>query len=101
AHHVMHNMLEMHDSVTAKNFQEAYHDALALRDEGMTLFKLGYLTLKDCAIMESIFWSACRKILRIMREKDYVPDELQGLEAQLAVTYHGNFSIFQSVPDCW
>ncbi len=101
AHHVMRNMLEMHDSITAKNFQEAYHDALALRDEGMTLFKLGYLTLKDCAVMESIFWSACRKILRIMREKDYVPDELQGLEAQLAVTYHGNFSIFQSVPDCW
>lgn len=101
AHHVMRNMLEMHDSITAKNFQEAYHDALALRDEGMTLFKLGYLTLKDCAVMESVFWSACRKILRIMREKDYVPEELQGLEAQLAVTYHGNFSIFQSVPDCW
>ncbi|MBX3395949.1 MAG: biosynthetic arginine decarboxylase [Phycisphaerae bacterium] len=101
SHNVMHNMLEMHDSISAKNFQEAYHDALALRDEGMTLFKLGYLTLKDCAVMESIFWSACRKIIRIMREKEYVPEELQGLEAQLAVTYHGNFSIFQSVPDCW
>ena len=100
-HNVLRNILETHDSISAKNFQEAYHDVLALRDEAMTLFKLGYLTLKDCAVMESIFWSACRKIMRIMREKDYVPDELQGLEAQLAVTYHGNFSIFQSVPDCW
>ena len=101
AQNVLHNMLEMHDSITIKNFQEAYHDALALRDEALSLFKLGYLSLEDCGIMESIFWSACRKILRIMREKDFVPDELKGLEAQLADTYICNMSIFQSVPDCW
>ncbi|MFQ5412122.1 MAG: biosynthetic arginine decarboxylase, partial [Phycisphaerae bacterium] len=101
AHNVLHNMLETHDSITIKNFQEAYHDALAFRDEALSLFKLGYLTLKDCGITESIFWSACRKILRIMREKEYVPDELKGLEAQLADTYVCNLSIFQSVPDCW
>ncbi|MFQ5503025.1 MAG: biosynthetic arginine decarboxylase, partial [Phycisphaerae bacterium] len=100
-HNVLHNMLETHDSITIKNFQEAYHDALAFRDEALSLFKLGYLTLKDCGIMESIFWSACRKILRIMGEKDYVPEELKGLEAQLADTYVCNLSIFQSVPDCW
>ena len=101
AHQVLHNLLEMHNSITAKNFQEAYHDALHLRDETMSLFKLGYVSLADCATMESIFWSSCRKILRIMREKEYVPDELQGLEAQLADTYVCNFSAFQSVPDCW
>jgi arginine decarboxylase len=101
AHQVLHNLLETHNSITAKNFQEAYHDALHLRDETMSLFKLGYVSLADCATMESIFWSACRKILRIMREKEYVPDELQGLEAQLADTYVCNFSAFQSVPDCW
>lgn len=101
AHQVLHNLLEMHNSISMKNFQEAYHDALHLRDETMSLFKLGYVSLADCATMESIFWSACRKILRIMREKEYVPDELQGLEAQLADTYVCNFSAFQSVPDCW
>jgi arginine decarboxylase len=101
AHSVLHNMLEMHDSISSKNFQEAYHDALHLRDEVLSLFKLGYLTLQDCGTMETIFWSACRKILRIMREKDYVPDELEGLEALLADTYVVNFSAFQSVPDCW
>jgi len=100
-HQVLHNLLDVHDSITAKNFQEAYHDALHLRDEAISLFNLGYLTLADCATMESLFWGACRKILRIMREKEYVPDELQGLEAQLADTYVCNFSAFQSVPDCW
>lgn len=101
AHQVLHNLLEMHKSISAKNFQEAYHDALHLRDEALSLFKLGYITLADCSTMETIFWDACRKILKIMREKEYVPDELQGLEAQLADTYVCNFSAFQSVPDCW
>ncbi len=101
AHQVLHSMLESHDSIKIKNFQETYHDIVALRDEAISLFKHGYLTLKDAGMMESIFWSACRKILRFMAEKDYVPDELEGLEAQLAATYMCNFSAFQSVPDCW
>jgi arginine decarboxylase len=101
SHQVLHNLLEMHNSISAKNFQEAYHDALHLRDEALSLFKLGYISLADSAKVESIFWSSCRKIMRIMHEKDYVPDELQGLEAQLADTYVCNFSAFQSVPDCW
>jgi arginine decarboxylase len=100
-HQVLHNLLDVHNSITVKTFQEAYHDALHLRDEALSLFKLGYLTLADCSTMETIFWATCRKIMRIMKEKEYVPDELQGLEAMLADTYVGNFSAFQSVPDCW
>jgi len=98
---VLHNLLEMHNGITSKNFQEAYHDALHLRDEARSLFNHGYLSLAQCGTMEAIFWSACRKMLRIMREKEYVPDELEGLEAQLADSYTCNFSAFQSVPDCW
>ncbi len=101
AHGVLHNLLESYGSITSKNFQEAYHDILHLRDEALTLFKLGYLTLADCAWVENVFWSACRKIHRIMDEKEYVPEELQGLKSLLADTYVCNFSAFQSVPDCW
>ncbi len=36
-----------------------------------------------------------------MRELDYVPEELLGLERVLADTYFCNFSMFQSVPDSW
>ncbi len=98
---VLQNLLEMHQSITSKNLQESYHDALHLRDEAISLFNLGYLTLADCGTMESIFWSTCRKILKIMREQEFVPEELEGLESQLADTYVCNFSAFQSVPDCW
>lgn len=98
---VLHNLLEVHNSISSKSLQEAYHDALHHRDEALSLFNLGYLTLEERGTAESIFWSACRKILKIMREKEYVPDEMEGLEAQLADTYCCNFSAFQSVPDCW
>ena len=37
----------------------------------------------------------------MVRELDYVPEELQGLEALLSDTYFCNFSIFQSMPDSW
>ena len=36
-----------------------------------------------------------------MAAADYVPEELQGLDGQLASIYACNFSIFQSIPDCW
>ena len=36
-----------------------------------------------------------------MRELDYVPEELQGLDALLSDTYFCNFSLFQSMPDSW
>ena len=51
------------------------------------------------ALAERLFWASCSKILQIVRELDYVPEELQGLEAMLSDTYFCNFSIFQSMPD--
>ena len=101
AHTVLHNLLEAHGSISSKNFQESYHDVIHLREEALSLFKLGYLTLADCGTVESIFWSACRKIIRIMQDREYVPDELEGLASQFADTYVCNISVFQSVPDCW
>jgi arginine decarboxylase len=32
---------------------------------------------------------------------DYMPEELEGLEASLSDTYFCNFSLFQSIPDSW
>ena len=41
------------------------------------------------------------KILKIMRELPYVPDELENMEKQLTDTFYCNFSLFQSLPDHW
>ncbi len=101
AHSLLQNLLDVYKGITRKNIQEAYHDAIHYRDECMTVFKLGDFSLADRCLAESIFWGCCQKILRIVRELEYVPDELEGLEAVLADTYFCNFSCFQSLPDHW
>ena len=98
---VIHQLLETWRSVSRKNFQEAYHDALQLKEEATNLFNVGLLDLRGRARVEQIFWGCCEAILKIIRELDYVPDDLEGLEKGLADTYYGNFSVFQSAPDHW
>jgi arginine decarboxylase len=100
-HEIVHNAASVSESVTAKNFQESFHDAQQLRDEAMVLFNVGQLTLKDRARVEEFFWRACQKILRIIRGLPYVPDDLTHLERDMADTYFVNFSVFQSLPDSW
>ena len=87
--------------VTIKNVQELYHDAIHARDDIVHLFNHGSLTLAQRSLAETILWALCRRILSVVREMDYVPEELLGLERILADTYFCNFSAFQSVPDAW
>jgi arginine decarboxylase len=87
--------------VSKKNYLEAYHDALQTMDEVLTMFNLGSVDIQLRALTERLFWGVCGKVQRIVRELDYVPEELQGLEALLSDTYFCNFSIFQSMPDSW
>ncbi len=103
APNILKNLLYVHNSVTRKNFQEAYHDALHYREEALSLFKLGYLTLEQRGTCEAVFWATGQKILRLLRDSDmeYIPDELEGLESAMADIYFCNFSAFQSVPDSW
>jgi arginine decarboxylase len=98
---VIKSLVETWRSVSRKNFQEAYHDALQLKEEATNLFNVGLLDLRGRARVEQLFWGCCEAILKIIRELDYVPDDLEGLEKGLADTYYGNFSVFQSVPDHW
>jgi arginine decarboxylase len=100
-HKVIRDLAEIWSSVSHKNVREAYHDSLQLKEEATELFSLGYLDLRARARVERLFWDCCEKILRIVREMPYVPDELEPLERQLADTYYGNFSVFQSAPDHW
>jgi arginine decarboxylase len=100
-HPVIQQLYETYNGVTRKNFQEAYHDTLQLKEEAITAFNLGFLDLKARARVEQLFWATCEKILKIVRDLPYVPDELEGLEKQLSDTYYCNFSLFQSLPDHW
>ena len=84
-----------------KNYLESYHDAVQNMEETLNLFNLGYLTVELRALAERLFWAFTRKLSRLTREMDYVPEELNGLENMLCDTYFCNFSVFQSMPDSW
>ncbi|MDR3077279.1 MAG: biosynthetic arginine decarboxylase [Planctomycetota bacterium] len=89
------------DGIGPKNFQESFHDAMQSRQDALTLFSHGHLSLIDRAAVEAYFRRACLAINRHARALDYVPDDLAGLEWMTAATYFCNFSVFQSLPDHW
>jgi arginine decarboxylase len=98
---VVHKLYEVWQGVSRRNFTESYHDALAVKEEATSLFNLGYLDLKGRARVERLFWSICDKLLKIIGDLEYVPEELEGLQRRLCDTYYCNFSVFQSMPDHW
>ncbi|HUY34237.1 MAG TPA: biosynthetic arginine decarboxylase [Pirellulales bacterium] len=95
------DLLGTFQNVTARNLLESYHDAQQALDMAMSLFSGGYLPLDQRSLAENLFWSICRKMQRLVRQLDYVPEDLQGLDALLSDTYFCNFSLFQSMPDSW
>lgn len=89
------------DGINQKNVLEFFHDAQVELDTVFNLFATGHVTLEQRGYAERLFWAICRKAQRIIQDLDYVPEDLQGLEAMLAETYFCNFSLFQSMPDSW
>ncbi|MBM4106900.1 MAG: biosynthetic arginine decarboxylase [Phycisphaerae bacterium] len=95
------DLLEAWQQVSERRLLENYHDALQARDEAMSLFSLGYMSLEHRALAERLFWSTCLKIRDKVRSMDEVPEELEDLQAGLTDIFFCNLSIFQSLPDIW
>ena len=98
---VLRGLLELNGSITAKNAQECYHDAVYYRDEVRAMFESGKLDLRQRALSERLFWHIATRVAEVIRDRKYIPDELAKLSAALADVYYGNFSVFQSLPDVW
>jgi arginine decarboxylase len=101
ASRVVRNLFDTWRDSSTKNVREAYHDALEYREEVLSLYSLGSLSLTERVVAEDIFWAICQKILKLIREMRDVPEEFEGLERTLSDTYFCNFSMFQSLPDIW
>ncbi len=91
---------ELH-AVHARNHTEVFHNVHALKEEALTLFHHGLISLEDRAHAEEIAAAAFAKVLRFVQTDDVVPEEFEHLERDLSDTVYCNFSIFQSLPDCW
>ncbi|MBW4581608.1 MAG: biosynthetic arginine decarboxylase [Tildeniella nuda ZEHNDER 1965/U140] len=100
-HLIIRNLYETYESITVENYQEAYHDATQFKEEAISLFNFGYVSLPERARAERLYWVCCEKILAIARQQEYVPDDLEDLEKIMASIYYINLSVFQSAPDSW
>ena len=95
------DLLEAWDSLTDRNIQEIYHDSVQARDEALSLFNLGYLSLPMRSATEQLFWGVSRKVLDWATKREALPEEFQRLPELLSDIYFCNFSLFQSIPDSW
>lgn len=99
-------VLELIDAFEALNMPrvnlvEVYHDAVQAREEAMSLFNLGYMSLPMRSATERLFWAVGRKVLALASAKGELPDDLGDLPQVLSDIYYVNFSLFQSLPDHW
>ncbi|MBV1857515.1 MAG: biosynthetic arginine decarboxylase [Nannocystaceae bacterium] len=87
--------------VSVKNYEEYFHDAIDLRDEVLSLFSKGYLTIEDRANAEGLFQRVRLKISRIVATLKRPSEEIVEYLGSAHRKYLANFSIFQSLPDTW
>lgn len=101
SHRVLRELYDTYQNILPKNVQESFHDASQAKEEAQSLFKYGYLGLRERAHAERLYWHCCEKIQHTMKRLKYVPEELHDLERMLSAIYYCNFSVFQSAPDIW
>ncbi|MGC1309826.1 MAG: biosynthetic arginine decarboxylase [Phormidesmis sp.] len=100
-HRLVRELWDLYTLVNAENYQESFNDAVQFKKEAASLFNFGYLRLTERARIERLYWACCKKIVTLLRDQDYVPDELEHLEKSMASIYYANMSIFQSALDSW
>ena len=98
---VIRNFWQTYRAIDTSNLQESYHDAVQFKQEALSLFNFGYLSLSDRAQAEELYWACCHKIVAAIEECQQIPKDLEHLAEIMASIYYVNFSIFQSVPDTW
>jgi arginine decarboxylase len=95
------DLLDAYKNLSDRNMMETYHDATQARDEAMSLFGLGYMSLPMRSVAEQLFWAIGHKLLEKASKKGELPEEFENLPELLSDIYFCNFSLFQSMPDSW
>ena len=59
-HRLIRDLYETYRGIVPKNVQESWHDALEAKEEARSLFKYGYLGMRELARIEKLFWHCSR-----------------------------------------
>ncbi|QZE13077.1 biosynthetic arginine decarboxylase [Halosquirtibacter laminarini] len=100
-HENVRDLCNILNKLSQPHLLEDWHDALQIREESLNLFSLGLLDIKERALVERLFWSIAREVVKMSQRLKHIPNELEGLPQRLADKYFCNFSLFQSLPDSW
>ncbi|WP_323845821.1 biosynthetic arginine decarboxylase [Microbulbifer magnicolonia] len=100
-HQMLLNLQDAVNSVSAKNLQESYNDALYYRDEVRSLYLHGQVSLRERANAENLFLQGAQQIRKLLNEAEEIPVDLHALPEVLSDIYYANMSVFQSLPDIW
>jgi arginine decarboxylase len=95
------DLIDAYERLGDRNLIEVYHDSMQARDEAMSLFALGYMSLPMRAASERLFWAIGQRIVERAGRKGDMPEEFENLPELLSDIYFCNFSLFQSMPDSW
>ncbi|MEM9145358.1 MAG: biosynthetic arginine decarboxylase [Pseudomonadota bacterium] len=100
-HHHLQSLAEIPSYVSETRVQECMSDADWYREELRALFRRGQIGLREMARAERVYLHAIDRIKRVAASMDEIPEDLaEALDGQADI-YHGNFSLFQSLPDVW
>ena len=87
--------------INSKNWREYLHDAYQKKDEMLSAFSLGFLSLEQRAQAESAFTRVVELASRYAKTGKFDKTEQVALERLASKMYAFNFSLFKSMPDAW
>lgn len=98
---IVKELREIVTGLNGKNARERFNDGIALKEEALTRFRLGILSLEDRAKIETLYWQLCRDLVQLNGRLKKPLKFTKDLEDKMADQYMANFSLFQSAPDHW
>jgi len=99
-HHLLRDLMGVEGYLEPRRVQECFNDAVYYRDELRAMFRRGVLDLRQMGRAERVFLYTLTRIAQVDRDQGDARELAEELENYVDY-YHGNFSLFQSLPDVW
>jgi arginine decarboxylase len=100
-HILVTNMRDIGEEMNADNLQEMFNDLQSIKEQTLSAFNLGVVTLKELAKSEALFWRHLEALNKHLTDLAFIPEELHQVGELLSSQYLANFSVFQSTIDSW
>jgi arginine decarboxylase len=101
-HALLESMFGIESYLTLERVHECWNDLVFYRNEMRALLKTGQVSLRETAKAERIHLYLMNRIKALLADAEERPgSDMQQALQQAADIYHGNFSLFQSLPDVW